>query len=106
MSVVIRTTPEADAQALRVAEWWRTNRPAAADLFAEELAGAFDLLARAPDIGRRYRRVGIPGLRRVLLPATRYHVYYVHSRDEATCIVLAIWGATRGRPLRLRPSRS
>jgi len=33
MSVVIRTTPEADAQALRVAEWWRTNRPAAADLF-------------------------------------------------------------------------
>jgi plasmid stabilization system protein ParE len=104
MSVVVRTTPDADAQALQAVEWWRSNRIAAPDLFAEELAGAFDLLARAPDIGRRYRRAGIPGLRRILLPATRYHVYYVHVPDEDACVVLAVWSAVRGRPPRLRPA--
>ena len=106
MSVVIRTTPQADAQAQRADAWWRTNRPAAADLFTEELAGAFDLLGRAPDIGCRYRRAGVPGLRRILLPATRYHVYYVHLRDQQTCSVLAIWGAVRGRVPRIRSSES
>jgi plasmid stabilization system protein ParE len=62
MKVRVRTTPQAEAQAEVAAAWWRRNRPAAATLFADELSGALDLLADAPDIGRRYRRVGIPGL--------------------------------------------
>ena len=32
-----------------------------------------------------------------LLPATRYHVYYVHELDRGQCIVLAVWSAVRGR---------
>ncbi len=35
-----------------------------------------------------------PGVRRLLLRATRYHVYY-RVRDE-TLEVLAVWHATRG----------
>ena len=69
-------------------------------LFVEELSGALDLLTRAPDVGRRYLHAGIPGLRRLLLPATRYHVYYVHEGD--VCVVLAVWSALRGRPPQLR----
>lgn len=105
MKVRVRTTPQAEAQAEVAAAWWRRNRPAAATLFADELSGALDLLADAPDIGRRYRRVGIPGLRRVLLPVTRYHVYYVHEIDAGECVVLAVWSAVRGRGPRLRQAK-
>ena len=97
MTTSVRTTPEADLQALQAAAWWRANRPAAPDLFVQELAGAIDLLTRAPDVGRRYRGRGIPGLRRALLPMSRYHVYYVHDAEKSECLVLAVWSAVRGR---------
>ena len=42
MRARIRTTPQAEAQALAAATWWRTNRLAAPDLFTDELAGALD----------------------------------------------------------------
>ena len=102
MQVPVRTTPQAEVQAEEAAAWWRVNRPAAPTLFADELAGALDLLGGAPDLGRRYRRVRIPGLRRLLLPVTLYHVYYVHDVRAAECVVLAVWSALRGRLPRLR----
>lgn len=102
MTVRIRTTPEAEAHAELADGWWRHHRQDAADLFASELAGSFDLLAAAPEIGRRYRHKGIDGLRRLLLPATRYHIYYVFDRDAATIVVLSVWSAVRGRSPRLR----
>ena len=83
MRVGIRTTPQADAQALAAAAWWRANRPAAPDLFTNELAGAFDLLARAPEIGHRFRHSRVPGVRRLMLPGTRYHVYYVYDQEAS-----------------------
>jgi plasmid stabilization system protein ParE len=98
---VVRTTPEADAQALDVDRWWQGHRPAAPELFVRELRGAFDLLARAPAVGRRYRRTRVPGLRRILLPESRHHVYYVFDDDSDTVVVLAIWSAVRGRGPRL-----
>jgi plasmid stabilization system protein ParE len=96
------TAPQADAQAHEAREWWKQNRPAAPDLFARELAHALALLADTPDIGLRYRPARIPGLRRLFLPATRYHLYYVHDTAKSEVMVLAIWSATRGRrpPLR------
>jgi len=35
-------------------KWWRHERPAASDLFVEELSDALDLLARMPLIGARW----------------------------------------------------
>ena len=58
----MRTTPQAEVQAEEAAAWWRVNRPAAPTLFADELAGALDLLRGAPDLSRRYRRARIPGV--------------------------------------------
>ena len=71
MTARVRVTPEAEEQAEHAAEWRDANRPAAPMLFVEELSGALDLLTRAPDVGRRYLHARIPGLRRLLLPATR-----------------------------------
>lgn len=61
--------------------WWSENRLASPALFAEELAAAIELIAGAPRIGRRREHREIPELRRVLMRATRYHVYYAPAAD-------------------------
>ena len=101
MSLAVTTTPEADAQIRTIDGWWREHRRASPDLFLNELVGAFEIIARAPMVGRLYRRSPVPGVRRLLLRATRYHVYYVPSLLEVR--VLAIWHGERGAgpPLRL-----
>ena len=96
MTARVRTTARADRQILQAGAWWRGNRPAAPNLLTSEIAAAFSLLENAADIASRYRRRGIPGLRRLLLPRTRYHVYYVHD-PTGEVLVLAVWSAVRGR---------
>ena len=101
MSLLVRTTPEADVQIRVIDNWWRKNRTASQDLFADELAAAFELLAHAPYIGRLYRQSPVSDTRRLLLKETRYHVYYVPVGNEVR--VLAVWHAQRGvgPPLRM-----
>lgn len=94
------TTPAADRDIRRAHAWWSTNRSGAARLFAEELAAAFDLLAASPLIGRSYRSRAVRGVRRILMRATRYHVYYVP--EASRIVVLAVWGAVRAQRPRLR----
>jgi len=91
VKVRLSTTRQADDQAIAAHDWWRTHRFAAPDLFRRELAAAFDLLANAPDVGKRYKHRGVPGLRRLLLPNTRYHVYYIHDSERAVGGSLAEW---------------
>ena len=94
MSLPVRTPPEADAQIRAIDEWWRLNRPASPNLFAEELAASFEIIGHAPNIGRLYRHSPVAGVRRVLLQGTRYHVYFVPYADDVR--VLAVWHAQRG----------
>ncbi len=94
MSLPVRTSPEADAQIREIDSWWRRNRPAAPDLFLNELSDSFQLIAGAPQIGRLYRQSPVPHVRRLLLKKTRYHVYYVIVAGEVR--VLAVWHAQRG----------
>jgi len=54
-------------------------------------------------MGRRRRHGSIPGLRRVVLRATRYHVYYAVAADGDTVFVLAVWSAVRGGMPKLDP---
>jgi plasmid stabilization system protein ParE len=102
VSLPVRTTPETDAQILAVDDWWRRNRSASPNLFAEELDASFDVIGHTPHIGRLYRPSPVPGTRRVLLKGTRYHVYYVERADHV--LVLAVWHGQRGvgPPLRTR----
>ena len=54
MSLPVRTTPRADTEIRHIDVWWAEHRPAAPDLFLDELADAFALLRVAPDLGQPY----------------------------------------------------
>jgi plasmid stabilization system protein ParE len=95
MEVVV--VPDAELQIRTIDGWWRENRLASPALFAEELAAAIELIAGAPRIGRRRKHSEIPELRRVLMRATRYHVYYAPAADGQRIFVLAVWSAMGGR---------
>ena len=94
MATPVLLTPEAEAQIRRIDSWWRGNRPLAPNLFIEEFAAACELLGGAPEAGKRYPHSEVAGVRRILMRATRNHVYYrVH---EGAVLVLSVWGAVRG----------
>ena len=90
----VRTAAVAFAEAKLIDEWWRINRPAAPDLFKDELAHAMALISALPKAGRSMRRAGISGVRYVLLRSTRYHVFY--TIDDDGILILSVWSAVRG----------
>lgn len=88
---------EAEAQVQQIDAWWRENRRAAPDLFADELDQALVALEDAPALGVRY--APRPEVRRLLLKRTHYHLYIVEETERV--YVLAVWSAFRGRGPRL-----
>lgn len=94
MMADVIVSPEAEAQIRAIDAWWRQNRLAAPELFLQELAEAFGTLAAVPWAGRTAPHPEVRGLRRLLLRASRYHVYY--AAGEQTVLVLAVWSAVRG----------
>lgn len=99
--VQVTVAPRAVAQVEAIAAWWRANRPTSPDLFLDEFAAALTRLASAPFAGTAYRPGLRPNLRRLLLPRTRYHVYYVMAEDAHRVSVLAVWHTARGGKPRL-----
>lgn len=93
MATVV-TAPEADRQLEAIDDWWRSNRPAAPNLFLEEFRAAVRSLETMPRIGRRVAHPEMAFLRRTILRATRHHVYYV--TDGELVMILAVWSAVRG----------
>jgi plasmid stabilization system protein ParE len=89
-------TPRAEGHACEISAWWRANRSSSPTLFVQELRGAINILEQSPDVGRRYQFREIGGLRRLLLPRTRYHIYYVHDETVGRVLILAVWSAVRG----------
>lgn len=102
MSVLVRITPEAEGQIQVIHDWWTASRSAAPGLFLTELTDALDIIADAPAIGRLYRQAPLPQVRRLLLKATRYHIYYAPLGNDV--VVLAVWHAKRGAGPPLRTS--
>jgi hypothetical protein len=99
---LVSTTHEADAMIEAASEWWRANRPKAPDLFLQELRSARKILERFPEAGHKVRRRGFPGLRRVVLRHTRYHIYYGYFPEDDEVWVVAVWAAMRRRGPRLK----
>lgn len=94
MRLRIGLARRAAGQVREIDAWWREHRPAAANLFAEELASALRAIEVAPHLGQPVKHGEAPDLRRVLLRATRYHVYYVFAGQVVR--VLAVWSCLRG----------
>jgi plasmid stabilization system protein ParE len=69
-------------------------------LFDEELRAALDQLRTAPQLGSFYRVTTGQEHRRLLLPKTRYHVYY-RVVISGVVQVVAVWSALRGRGPRI-----
>lgn len=79
----------------RIDAWWRENRPAAPDLFVDEVRRAVMILALNPHLGTPAASPRTPGLRRALLERTKYHLYFRVKLDRLE--VAAVWHAARGR---------
>lgn len=85
---------EALAQVEDIDGWWRQSRPAAPDLFLQELEQALADLGSMPSLGTPYGP-GESSVRRVLLRRSHYHVYFV--RQGHRIAVVAVWSCFRGR---------
>ncbi len=93
----VELSAEVQAQVDRIDAWWQENRPAAPNLFAEELEAALHALAETPAVAVRYAPE--PGVRRLLLRRTHHHLYVIE--EAARVCVVAVWSAYRGRGPRL-----
>ena len=91
----VQIAPRAQSQIEAVTAWWRTNRPAAANLVADELEAAVKRLVGAPLGGMAYRRMEFRSIRRVLLPRIRYHAYYEVDEAKQLVRIVAFWHASR-----------
>jgi plasmid stabilization system protein ParE len=91
--VKVELSDEAQAEVERIDAWWRENRPAAPDLFSDELERALTTLGDTPALGGRYEAKS--GVRRFLLRRTHYHLYFVERADSV--YVVSVWSAYRGR---------
>lgn len=92
----LRLAPTALAEAKRIKTWWQANRPAAPDLFEQELDAALERIGSRPNAGTLYEQGNLEAaVRRVLLPKTKNHVYYAVEGDEI--VVVSIWGAPKQR---------
>jgi hypothetical protein len=91
----VRFTPRALSEAERLKTSWRKSRPSAPNLFDDEVALAVEQLRTSPSIGASYpSRFGWL-VRRLLMPKTKNHLYYVIREGEI--VLLSVWGAPRGR---------
>ena len=89
----VELSDEAKAEVARVDAWWRQNRPAAPDLFLDELEQALTALADAPALGTLYGPK--PGVRRLLLKRAHYQLYFIEQADRV--FVVSVWSTFRGR---------
>jgi hypothetical protein len=101
----VRFEAQAVEQVRAVHAWWKENRTSAPTLFADELRGAVRRLRDDALAERPYPSRTVYDVRRILLPRSRYHAYYVIDETLDAVVVLALWGAVRGRVPRLFRAR-
>jgi plasmid stabilization system protein ParE len=92
----LRIASDVWLQADAIDSWWRANRRASPNLFRDELDAALERLETSPLTTRAYGQEGQPmALRRLLLPRSRYFVYFEVEGNSVQ--VLAVWHASRGK---------
>jgi plasmid stabilization system protein ParE len=74
-SFMVVVSPEALVDVVRIATWWRENRPAAPRMFQNELDEALVLIGGTPEIGARARSKRVGNARVVELLRSRHRVF-------------------------------
>ena len=94
----------AEEQLREIIEWWTANREASPLLVMQEFNRCVSLLEASPDVGVRFHRSRVPGVRRLIMRRTKHHVYTLHDEPNNVVYVLAVWGAPKvGYPVLLDP---
>ena len=91
--MIVHLAARARRDADRIDAWLRQRSPAAADRFRDEVAEALQRLAVSPHAEPPYS----PGIRRLLLRGSRYHLYYDTDDARGVVTVRTIWHAARSR---------
>jgi plasmid stabilization system protein ParE len=93
----VRLTPRALSEAERSKTWWQKNRPRSPSVFNEKMATALEQIQTVPTVGAVYPSSFGRTVRRLLMPKTKNHVYYLVRENEV--VVLSVLGrASRERP--------
>lgn len=101
MTYRLRVSRRAGRQIRDASTWWPRHRDKAPIAFADDLDDALHLIRELPRAGEPDKRGRVPGVRRVLLSRSRYHLYYTVDEAAKTVEVLALWHTSRGTPPRL-----
>jgi plasmid stabilization system protein ParE len=98
MTFSVEVSKKAQRLIHAIDDWWRVNRPAAPDLFWNELQAALQRLETAPESAPLYRSHGASRRRRrylVLRGSRECIIYDVHPRKRVVSIV-DVWSPRRG----------
>ena len=85
---------DAEEQLAAIRRWWLTNRTSAPDLLDREMDAAVQVLRHSASAFPIYRRESDAQIRRLLLPRSRYAVYF--SVEAEVVLVVAVWHTARG----------
>jgi hypothetical protein len=99
--VKLRVGKRAQQQAAKIDGWWTAHRRDAPTVFLDELEETFRYICQVSAAGVPWPTPRRPTLRRILMPRTNNHVYFVVDASAATVDVYAIWGAPKGRTPKL-----
>lgn len=97
MIAQVLLVPEAEEQIRAIERWWKDNAGSEPSAFLDELTTTIALLEEVSGIGSPFRRTKRRGVRRLHLRRSKQWLYYVHDRNRALVIILAIWSTARGQ---------
>jgi plasmid stabilization system protein ParE len=95
VSLLVYFTPDARDQIREASDWWQSNN---SQLFANEIDKALELISDNPNIGELYDHPTKVGIRRRLLKATSFYLYYRKDPNRNALQVLSLWSTRRGSP--------
>lgn len=87
----IVVTDAAEEQLREIVEWWYEHRDTSPQLVMDEFERCVALLASSPDVGVRFHRGRVPGVRRLVMRRTKHHVYSLHDEVNSMVYILAVW---------------
>jgi plasmid stabilization system protein ParE len=93
----VELSPQARAQIAAINLWWAENRQASPTLVAAEFETAIAQLSASPESGRIHSRSKLTSVRKVLIPRSRYHLYYEVDATNGRVTILAVWHVSRGQ---------
>ncbi len=97
MAFRVELSPQARAQIAAINLWWAENRPAAPTLVAVEFQTAIQQLTTSPESGRLHDRRRQVYVRKLLMPRSRYRLYYEVDLASQLVTILAVWHVSRGQ---------